>query len=370
MAVLVEAVERARGVVDQFDQPVPTAGFVDVGQQLRQFGRRHHAALRQFGRLATDRFCFAEDRAGGFAGRAQALQRRPWSLPRTGSGSGSRRSARERLCRGRRRPGWPRRRSPAGCASSAGTRAGRWAVSAATLPARRRVRSSPGRRRRRWRGSRRRGRARARAARGSASRVAGQLGELVALVGEDAEQGVDVAQDRVGPLDQDLEVLAAPGQAGAEFVEDQPEALRVGQRLDVVDQVRVDAGAAAAERQQVLAFARLAVGDLLQRRRRLACPAPAAGSGGSRRTSRRSATAGGSGRWRRCGSPGSRGRSISITMIALPGLSTGLPSSVGHRSRPACVTPTDSIVPTLAPATRTCSPSTMKPPLSKTARIL
>ena len=56
-----------------------------------------------------------------------------------------------------------------------------------------------------------------------------------------------------------------------------------------------------------------------------ACPAPAAGSGGSRRTSRRSATAGGSGRWRRCGSPGSRGRWISITMIALPGFSTVSP---------------------------------------------
>ena len=138
--------------------------------------------------------------------------------------------------------------------------------------------------------------------------VAGQLGELVALGGEDAEEAVDVAQDRVGALDQHLEVVAAAGEAGAEFVEDEPEALRVGQRLDVVDQVRVDAGAVAAERQQVLARARLPVGDLLQRRRRRRARAPAAGSAGSRRTSRRSATAAGSGSWRRCGSPGSRGR--------------------------------------------------------------
>ena len=95
-----------------------------------------------------------------------------------------------------------------------------------------------------------------------------QLGEAVALGGEDAEEAVDVAQDRVGALDQDFEVVAATGQAGAEFVEDEPEALRVGQRLDVVDQVRVDAGAVAAERQQVLARPGLAGGDLLQRRRR------------------------------------------------------------------------------------------------------
>ena len=96
-------------------------------------------------------------------------------------------------------------------------------------------------------------------------RVGGQLGELLALRGEDAEQRVDVAQYRVGPLDQHLEVFAAAGQPGAEFVEDQAEALRVGQLLDVVDQVRIDAGAVVLERQQVLTGAGLPVGDLPQR---------------------------------------------------------------------------------------------------------
>ncbi len=44
-------------------------------------------------------------------------------------------------------------------------------------------------------------------------------------------QAVDVAQDRVGALDRGFDVVAAAGEAGAEFVEDQTEALRVGQRV-------------------------------------------------------------------------------------------------------------------------------------------
>ena len=136
--------------------------------------------------------------------------------------------------------------------------------------------------------------------------VARPAGQLVALGGEDAEEAVDVAQDRVGALDDFSSVFAAAGEAGAEFVEDQREALRVGQGLDVVDQVGVDAGAVAraaagtGRRPSPLAI-------LLQRRRRRRAGARGR-VGGSRRTSRRSATAGGSGRWRRCGSPGSRGR--------------------------------------------------------------
>ncbi len=112
--------------------------------------------------------------------------------------------------------------------------------------------------------------------------VGGELGEPVALRGEHAEQAVDIAQDRVGALDHLLDVLAAAGQAGAEFVEDEPEALRIGQPVDVVDQVGVDGGAVVLQRQQVLARPRLAVGDFPQRRRQLATPARAGGSAGSR----------------------------------------------------------------------------------------
>ena len=165
--------------------------------------------------------------------------------------------------------------------------------------------------------------------------VGGELGQLVALGVEDADQAVDVAQRRVGPLDRRLDVGAAAGEAGAEFVEDQAEALRVGQFVDVVDQVRVDAGAVVLQRQQVLAGAGLAGRDLLQRRRRLASRARAAGSGGSRRTSRRSATAAGSGSWRRCGSPGSRGRSIFITITALPAIACSACRLRSCRPRPA-----------------------------------
>ena len=61
------------------------------------------------------------------------------------------------------------------------------------------------------------------------------------------------------------------------------------------------------------------------------------------------------------------GLSISSSITALPGTSLNLPSSTAVAS-PGSETPTDLIVPTLAPATRTCSPLTMNEPLSKTAR--
>ncbi len=99
--------------------------------------------------------------------------------------------------------------------------------------------------------------------------VGGELGELVALGRENAEEAIGVAQHRVGPLHHFFDVFAVAGEAGAEFVEDQAEALRVGKLLDVVDQVRVDAGAVVLQRQQVLTGARFARGDLFQFRRRL-----------------------------------------------------------------------------------------------------
>jgi hypothetical protein len=85
------------------------------------------------------------------------------------------------------------------------------------------------------------------------SRAGGQLGQLAALSRQDAEEAIGIAQHRVGAFDDLLDVLAPRRQAGAQFVEDETEALRVGQALDVVDQVRVDAGAVVLHRQQVLA---------------------------------------------------------------------------------------------------------------------
>ena len=59
--------------------------------------------------------------------------------------------------------------------------------------------------------------------------VGGELGQFVALFVEDLEQAVSVAQGRVGALDRLPMSLAAAGEAGAEFVEDEAEALCVGQ---------------------------------------------------------------------------------------------------------------------------------------------
>ena len=308
--VLVEAVERGGRVVDQFDQAVPAAGLLEVDEELRQFARSATTPrLRQFARP-----CGRPGRLRGRSGpEASPASPRLFSATVVASENGV--SVRVASVSDGRRLAevFEDRRAGVGEALQAAHRLAELAQEGGELPQRlfqlgRRVRRSPAaaapalaKKPATWARSRESGPQ-------DRLGVAGQLGQLVALGGEDPEQAVDVAQHRVGALDQDFEVFAAAGEAGAEFVEDQPEALRVGQRLDVVDQVRVDAGAVAAERQQVLAGAGLAGLDLLQRRRRRASPAPAAGSGGSRRTSRRSATAAGSGSWRRCGSPGSPGR--------------------------------------------------------------
>ena len=97
-----------------------------------------------------------------------------------------------------------------------------------------------------------------------------------------------------------------PANAGAELVEEDREALPVGQPHDVLDQVEVDRPRRVRRRQQVLALARPG------RRPPTAAPAwsrsPAwAASARTRRSARRSATAGGSCRTRPCGSRGSWG---------------------------------------------------------------
>ncbi len=310
--VLIEAVERGGRVVDQFDQAVPALGLLQAGEQLRQFGRRRDAGLRQLGRLAHDRVGFAEDRARRLRRSRRGSSAPPSSLPRTGSACGSRRSATGPPCRGRRRPARRRRRSPArlrivrrnsrrkvgNFCSDASSAAPRSALACAAAPA---LAKKPAT----WAALAGQRAAGSRPSRWSAG-PAGRAGRRGSPNRRSTSRRTGLAR-----LTSDLEVFAAAGEAGAEFVEDEPEALRVGQRLDVVDQVRVDAGAVAAERQQVLACALLAVGDLSSAAAAAASPAPAAGSGGSRRTSRRSATAGGSGSWRRCGSPGSRDRRCS-----------------------------------------------------------
>src|SRR6202012_1025369 len=70
------------------------------------------------------------------------------------------------------------------------------------------------------------------------------------------------------------------------------------------------------------------------------------------------------GSWRKAGKLGSV---VLSSITALPGTSTNLPFSSAVGS-PGSETPTDSIVPTLAPATRTCSPLIMNEPVAKIVR--
>ncbi len=267
MAVLVEPVQRRGRVVDQFGQPVPAAGLLQVDQQARQFAGRHHARLRQRRRLADHRVGLGEVGARRFAGVAEALQRHRQRFGERGQGLG-------RV--GQRGGGgaevFEDRGAGVGKGLEAGHRLPELAQEGGELLQRRfqfrplfgaRLGGGPGVGDEAGDVA-----ALARERPQDFLRVARQLRQLVALGREDAEGAVDVAQDRVRPLDQHFDVFAAAGQAGAEFVEDQPEALRVGQGVDVVDQVGVDAGAVVAERQQVLAGPRFAGGDLLQRRRR------------------------------------------------------------------------------------------------------
>ena len=181
-------------------------------------------------------------------------------------------------------------------------------------------------------------RARAPAEPGPGRRRAASLAELLVLAGELGEHPVGLAQRRVGAPDDRGEVLPAGREPGAEVVEDQPEAVGVGLAHDVVDQVDVDFLAVVLQRQEVLPGSGLAVGDHVQRRRRLGARAPAAGSACSRRTSRPAATGDGSGRRRPGGSPGSRARRSSSRRPpcrdpALPSRCASSPGSVTSTER-------------------------------------
>ena len=141
------------------------------------------------------------------------------------------------------------------------------------------------------------GQARCRTARARSASTLSWLGEQV----EDLVGGL---QRRVGVADDAAEVLAAPGQRGAELVDDDRQPLAVGQPHDVVDEVDVDRPRGVGHGQQALALA-LALLDVLQRLGPAGRPRAAA-SACTRRTSRRSATAGGSCTPRRSGSRRSR----------------------------------------------------------------
>ncbi len=99
------------------------------------------------------------------------------------------------------------------------------------------------------------------------SESSARFDERLVLRGEDAEHLVEFAQRRVRAADDRVQVAPAPGQAGAEFVDDDREALALGQAVDVAEQIDVDRARGVRDRQQVLPFAFVAAGDLVQRRR-------------------------------------------------------------------------------------------------------
>ena len=85
--------------------------------------------------------------------------------------------------------------------------------------------------------------------------VAGERGELGVLVGEDLEDAVGLAQGGVGAVDDLAELVAAGREAGSEVVEDEAEAVAVGDAVDVLEQVEVHRLAVVLQRQQALALA-------------------------------------------------------------------------------------------------------------------
>ena len=99
--------------------------------------------------------------------------------------------------------------------------------------------------------------------------VDGELRQALVLLGEDRQHAIGLLQRRVGPLDHLAERVATGGEAGAEVVEDQPEAIDLGLAGDVVEQVEVDGLAVVLERQEALPLAGLAVGDHVELWRRL-----------------------------------------------------------------------------------------------------
>ena len=187
------------------------------------------------------------------------------------------------------------------------------------------------------------------------SRVDRQLLQRRVLATRGSEHLVDLLQRRVGAPDDRVEVLAAAGDAGAELVEDQRQPLRgTGARMMLLIRSRSTDCCVFVDRQQVLALARA-----VRRSSRAAAAARAPAGARLRRLALDELLA--DQRLRAhdaarvaCGSPGSRGRRSRSTTAALK----------------SGVTSSESILPTLTPATLTSSPGITKPALSKIARTL
>ena len=138
--------------------------------------------------------------------------------------------------------------------------------------------------------------------------VAGEVRERAGSAGRGSSAPVELRQRRVGAADDLAELVAVAGQAGAELVDDEREALALGQPQVVADEVDADrargvrarAAGAGPRRAGPWGSWPAAAGGCRRARR--------AGSACTRRTARRSATAGGSCSARPCGSPRSPGR--------------------------------------------------------------
>ena len=130
-----------------------------------------------------------------------------------------------------------------------------------------------------------------------------QFRQHLVLAGEDRQHAVEFLQCGVGATNDHVEVGAAPGQPGAELVDQDREALALGQPRDVAEQVDVDRAVSVLHGKQVLARCLRVRGRSSSAGAAAACRQRAAASAGSRRTSRRSGPAGARCSWHRRGSP-------------------------------------------------------------------
>ena len=162
----------------------------------------------------------------------------------------------------------------------------------------------------------------------------------------DGQNLVDLEKRRVGLLHRFPKILAAGRQTGSQFVEDDPETLRVRQAVDVVDQVEVNRLGVVLDRQQIFAGTGLTVGDLVEREWWLAAGGTGLGHPAVEEFLADQRLRPDDCRRHRPSSPGSPSSVMFITTIALPGTSVPV-------SSPGRETSTELTLPTLAPATRT-----------------
>ena len=323
MAVLVKFVGRAGAVVDQVGEPEEALGVTRAAEEVGEFGRRPGARL---GDVASERITGWAWRNLGPATCPVAPSERSETVEAAENGVRARVAwVRAGVARSKLRatgvPASEKDSSEASVPRNSRRKAGSFASDSSSSSPRSVVASAAAHRVGEEAGD-------AGAVAGERLEdlltVDGELGQFVTLVVELLDQGRRVAQDRVGALDDLLEVLATTGERRPQFVEDQAEALCVGQALDVVDQVRIDAGAVALDRQQVLTGAGLAVRDLLEGWRRRS-------PRGSWLVGRQSTTFSPISDWGRITQLASRRKSVKPSSLilstsrALPGASTRLP---------------------------------------------